>query len=333
MSYTTPTLKIKHDEANNLLHNKIKNQSERKTVRHEDLVITVDNISMNLCGESDKLLENEESQEIENELENYVEREVKAIEKTSETDLCLFECWRVKNPELSTIEGRAYTFYLCNWPQQIIQRPMEMARCGFYYYGINDHVCCYYCDIKVTNWGVLDKPLAVHRTNSPTCLHARLIQQEEDDKKRLAEEKINREDVGLVCSLFKKRKYFSDETTENLCLLCQEKRAVVVYKPCGHLSACLDCAIDHMSHHAKNFKLCLTCKEDITSTTKMAAVNNNGVCINCGKNSATMMRTRCRHIVECEYCTTSENCGYCDKKSDVEKIVLNVNYNKKRRFK
>jgi len=48
-------------------------------------------------------------------------------------------------------------------------RPIEMAKAGFSYLGIQDQVKCFFCSIVIESWQQDDDPITEHRLHSPEC--------------------------------------------------------------------------------------------------------------------------------------------------------------------
>jgi len=54
------------------------------------------------------------------------------------------------------------------WSVQFL-RPVDMAKAGFIYLGIQDHVKCLSCSQNIDNWQQGDDPLIKHIYQSPQC--------------------------------------------------------------------------------------------------------------------------------------------------------------------
>lgn len=71
-----------------------------------------------------------------------------------------------------SLESRLKTFD--NWPPDKQPRPLQLAKCGFYYLGSNDSCVCYYCGIGVNEWQPYENPWVEHATFSGKCPYLRL---------------------------------------------------------------------------------------------------------------------------------------------------------------
>lgn len=61
------------------------------------------------------------------------------------------------------------------WPTYITQRPIALAKAGFFYFGTDDMVKCHYCNIAFSQWEPSDVPLIEHARFSPNCGFIRLL--------------------------------------------------------------------------------------------------------------------------------------------------------------
>ena len=55
------------------------------------------------------------------------------------------------------------------WPSQVKQTPQELAEAGFFYCGLSDHVCCFYCGNGLRNWKKGGNPWEEHAGWYPEC--------------------------------------------------------------------------------------------------------------------------------------------------------------------
>ena len=68
---------------------------------------------------------------------------------------------RLEKNRLGTFNGR--------WPTDSHVRPHDLAKAGFYYFGVADVVRCVFCQISLKAWEPGDVPMEEHRKHSPTC--------------------------------------------------------------------------------------------------------------------------------------------------------------------
>ncbi|XP_042889183.1 baculoviral IAP repeat-containing protein 3-like [Penaeus japonicus] len=74
--------------------------------------------------------------------------------------------WRGK---FSTIKERLASFE--NWPDCLVQKPLDLANAGFFYEGANDYVRCFHCYGGLYNWEKGDIPWNEHAKWYPKCQH------------------------------------------------------------------------------------------------------------------------------------------------------------------
>jgi hypothetical protein len=79
---------------------------------------------------------------------------------------------RPKHPTMA-VEATRFNSYK-DWPSVAVsQKPEELARAGFYYAGVSDHVKCFFCDGGLRNWEAGDDPWTEHARWFPRCGHVR----------------------------------------------------------------------------------------------------------------------------------------------------------------
>lgn len=62
-----------------------------------------------------------------------------------------------------------------NWPDQIKQKPEDLAHNGFFYTDIGDRVTCFYCDITLKKWTKEDDIETEHIKWDPNCLFTKMV--------------------------------------------------------------------------------------------------------------------------------------------------------------
>lgn len=87
--------------------------------------------------------------------------------------------------ELNVEANRLRTFE--NWPVSFIDKH-QLALLGFYYYGPNDLVKCYFCGVEVGMWEEGDDVLSDHMRWSPSC---NLIRRHRTDNVPISEALLN----------------------------------------------------------------------------------------------------------------------------------------------
>jgi hypothetical protein len=75
----------------------------------------------------------------------------------------------------------AYTLYQTRlesfkeWPATLSQQPADLAKAGFYYFGIKDMVKCFFCNGGLKNWDHNDDPFQDHVRWFPKCQFIRQL--------------------------------------------------------------------------------------------------------------------------------------------------------------
>ena len=62
-----------------------------------------------------------------------------------------------------------------HWPQQLKQKPKDLAQNGFFYTGRGDRVTCFYCNVTLKQWEDTDCIETEHLKWEPNCLFAKMI--------------------------------------------------------------------------------------------------------------------------------------------------------------
>jgi len=82
-------------------------------------------------------------------------------------------CDKPFHPGYSTEQARLDSFK--EWPTHMTQKPLELSKSGFYYYGIKDMVKCFFCNGGLRNWDPADEPLIEHARWFPKCPYIRQL--------------------------------------------------------------------------------------------------------------------------------------------------------------
>ena len=72
------------------------------------------------------------------------------------------------------LEARLETFFVDSWLQHPTSRflalkPESLARAGFFYFGADDNVKCFWCGLCLHQWRPTDEPISEHMRVSPSC--------------------------------------------------------------------------------------------------------------------------------------------------------------------
>ena len=83
-----------------------------------------------------------------------------------------------QHPKFVTLKSRLATFH--TWPIGLKQQPVQMAKAGFFYEGVSDHVKCFSCDGGLDSWEERDSPEEEHAKWFPGCTYLLLIEDDEN---------------------------------------------------------------------------------------------------------------------------------------------------------
>jgi baculoviral IAP repeat-containing protein 7/8 len=87
--------------------------------------------------------------------------------KISPETLSIVKVSKVKSMAYATFSARLKSFK--NWPKSLAQKPTILAEAGFYYTGVGDRVCCFYCGLGLKDWQEKDDPWKEHVVWNTTC--------------------------------------------------------------------------------------------------------------------------------------------------------------------
>jgi hypothetical protein len=80
---------------------------------------------------------------------------------------------KAHHPAYAQYQARLDSFR--DWPATLSQQPSELAKAGFYYFGIKDMVKCFFCNGGLKNWDYNDDPFTDHVRWFPTCQFIRQL--------------------------------------------------------------------------------------------------------------------------------------------------------------
>jgi hypothetical protein len=77
------------------------------------------------------------------------------------------------HPAYTSYQARLETYK--EWPATLSQQPNDLAKAGFYYFGIKDMVKCFFCNGGLKNWDHNDDPYQDHVRWFPKCQFIRQL--------------------------------------------------------------------------------------------------------------------------------------------------------------
>lgn len=171
-----------------------------------------------------------------------------------------------------TFEQRLETFD--NWPKGFKQRPAQLAEAGFFYTGVGDQTLCFSCGGGLKDWEEKDDPWEQHALWFSKCTYVNLKKgtdfvakvksqrQTEALPSTSTAETKEESATASVETLSEKCDKISLECVEDhkLCKICYKNELGVVFLPCGHIVACVDCATA--------LKNCAVCRKPLEATVR-----------------------------------------------------------------
>ncbi|XP_053328988.1 E3 ubiquitin-protein ligase XIAP isoform X2 [Spea bombifrons] len=126
-----------------------------------------------------------------------------------------------------------------------------LAKAGFYSIGDGDTTKCFYCGGILKNWKLKEEPWEEHAKWYPGCKF--LIEEKGQhfinhiQLTRPLQNKVACSSSGASTTLPEEKESSIEEKLrqleeEKICKLCMDRSISIVFIPCGHLVACIECA-------------------------------------------------------------------------------------------
>lgn len=158
---------------------------------------------------------------------------------------------RRKGPVHSRYAGQQTRFEsFKQWPKVLRQISEELASAGFFYRGFGDQTLCFYCGGGLKDWERNDDPWEQHAKWFPKCSYLlmrkgplfvkAILEKKEPEVNSLpstSDGSINVDNEKPHIATVSGRK------SQYLCKICFEDELCIVFLPCRHIIACVDCAI------------------------------------------------------------------------------------------
>ncbi|XP_060525419.1 death-associated inhibitor of apoptosis 1 isoform X2 [Cylas formicarius] len=174
------------------------------------------------------------------------------------------------HPEKFTYESRIKTFGL--WPKSIKQTPHDLADAGFFYLGVGDQTLCFHCGGGLKDWEENDDPWEEHALWFPKCNYLLLkkgaeyveqVKQKKHPKAGTSQPKEETKEKTEESSASKCESVSEavQEADKTLCKICYKNELGVVFLPCRHIAACVDCSVA--------LKNCVVCRAPLEATVRV----------------------------------------------------------------
>lgn len=180
-------------------------------------------------------------------------------------------------PDYSTLEARLRSYEM--WPIALKLKPNTLSEAGFFYTRKGDQTICFHCGGGLKDWEESDEPWVEHARWFSKCNYVLLIKGKDFvDKvcgrkivkvKSKSEENLNqsvsdstkKEEQTCQEPDSKKENESSKPEHTSLCKICYTDELGVVFLPCGHLVACVKCAL--------SLTICAVCRQAVTATVRV----------------------------------------------------------------
>uniref|UniRef100_A0A1B6KJG8 RING-type domain-containing protein n=1 Tax=Graphocephala atropunctata TaxID=36148 RepID=A0A1B6KJG8_9HEMI len=177
-------------------------------------------------------------------------------------------------PNYATLEARLRSYDL--WPIALKLKPNILSEAGFFYTGKGDQTICFHCGGGLKDWEESDEPWVEHARWFSKCNFVLLVKGKDfvdnvcgrkmSKGKSKSEENLSKS--TSECSKKEEQNASQKEVqgeskTEHtsLCKICYTEEVGVVFLPCGHLVACVKCAL--------SLTTCAVCRQPVTATVRV----------------------------------------------------------------
>lgn len=153
-------------------------------------------------------------------------------------------------PRFTTLDARLKSYKM--WPIALKVTPGALCEAGFFYTGKGDNTICFHCGGGLRNWEDSDEPWVEHARWFSKCTFVLLTKgmsfvEIACGKKSVEEIKDKKSKVELRCETketFIGENYIVENKDNKMeCKICFSDEVEVVFLPCGHLVACVKCAL------------------------------------------------------------------------------------------
>uniref|UniRef100_A0A1B6CU38 RING-type domain-containing protein n=1 Tax=Clastoptera arizonana TaxID=38151 RepID=A0A1B6CU38_9HEMI len=197
-------------------------------------------------------------------------------------------------PAYATYDARLHSYEM--WPIALKLKPNTLSEAGFFYTGKGDQTICFHCGGGLKDWEESDEPWMEHARWFSKCNFVLMIKGKEfvDEVcgKKCAEETVDKEGSSPSEEVSSNQKTSSSTPVDkseskieksnssqsisapsvsttissgtlsdrNVCKICYTEEMSVVFLPCGHLVACVTCAL--------SLTTCAVCRQPVTATVR-----------------------------------------------------------------
>jgi baculoviral IAP repeat-containing protein 7/8 len=173
-------------------------------------------------------------------------------------------------PKFASEEFRKHTFRHYHWPSQMQQTPERLAKAGFLYTGHSDGVVCFYCGNGLQQWTRKDDPYVEHAKMNRHCSYLKSVRSEGFISDATLLQRM--EEWYNAPATTTTKNHQPPKTEVNVvdiqnsfslqeCVVCLVRERCIAFKPCGHLTTCVDCSFQ--------VQKCVICRQKIRERIKI----------------------------------------------------------------
>lgn len=142
-----------------------------------------------------------------------------------------------------------------DWPINLKTKPHTLASAGLFYRGIGDHTMCYHCGGGIKDWAEENDPTIEHALLYPDCPRSAGVVNQQSKIQSTTSSAANVSTNGLIADTLS-----FDDAVDNMCKICFNNELSAVFVKCGHMVACMECAVT-LTH-------CAVCRQPIVGTVR-----------------------------------------------------------------
>lgn len=159
------------------------------------------------------------------------------------------------HPQYANIAARLRTYK--DWPRSMPQNPKDLAEAGFYYTGQGDKTKCFHCDGGLKDWEKDDVPWEQHARWFDRCYYVNFVKgrhyvQKVQTESSFINTPTNESEASTstpaapptpAAATTTNGDENNDDDSSKLCKICYEEERNIAFVPCGHICACVKCAV------------------------------------------------------------------------------------------
>jgi len=140
-----------------------------------------------------------------------------------------------------TLSSRIKSYSQDFWTRDLIE---FYSKSGFYFCSLTNKPICFYCGLRLENYGKHINPWLSHRFLASKCTYINLNYTLEVSQTNTCTGYFRKlwSDIKTLFQKERKDSTVVDYIRDISCKVCMENIAEYVFLPCGHLVTCLNCS-------------------------------------------------------------------------------------------